>query len=57
MKLTAIDKALGVGESTGQGKSMEIRKMLKIRRFDMNWTLQSRMDGNSLVGCWKSTAS
>jgi hypothetical protein len=47
MKLTAIDKALGVGESTGQGKSMEIRKMLKIRRLDMNWTLQSRMDGNS----------
>jgi hypothetical protein len=27
MKLTAIDKAFGVGESTGQGKSMLIRKM------------------------------
>ncbi len=26
MKLTAIDKAFGVGESTGQGKSMLIRK-------------------------------
>ena len=49
MKLTAIDKALGVGESTGQSKSMEIRKMLKIRsRFDMNWTLPSRMDDNRL---------
>ena len=30
MKMTAIDKALGIGESTGQGKSMLIRKMLKI---------------------------
>lgn len=28
MKLTAIDQAFGVGESTGQGKSMLIRKML-----------------------------
>ena len=46
MKLTAIDKALGVGESTGQGKSMEIRKMLKIRPFDMEWTLPSRMEDN-----------
>jgi hypothetical protein len=49
MKLTAIDKALGVGESTGQGKSMEIRKTLKIRRFDMDWTLPSRMDDNPLA--------
>src|SRR6187401_1131759 len=28
MKLTAIDKAFGVGESTGQGKAALIRKML-----------------------------
>ena len=46
MKLTAIDKALGVGESTGQEKSREIRKMLKIYQFDVNWTLPSRMDDN-----------
>lgn len=49
MKLTAIDKALGVGESTGQGKSKEIRRMLKIRQFDINWTLPSLMDDNPLV--------
>jgi len=49
MKLTAIDKAFGVGESTGQGKSMLIRKMLKIRTFDPDWTLPSRMDNNPLV--------
>ena len=44
MKLTAIDKAFGVGESTGQGKSKTIRTMLKIRQFDHHWTLPSRMD-------------
>ncbi|MCA9129902.1 MAG: hypothetical protein KDB22_22600 [Planctomycetales bacterium] len=49
MKLTAIDKALGVSASTGQGKSMEIRKMLKIRQFEMDWTLPSRMDDNPLA--------
>ena len=49
MKLTAIDDALGVGQSTGQGKSLEIRKMLKIRQFDMDWTLPSRMEDNPLV--------
>jgi hypothetical protein len=49
MKLTAIDKAFGVGESTGQGKSMLIRKMFKIRTFDPTWTLPSRMEKNPLV--------
>jgi len=49
LKLTAIDKAFGVGESTGQGKSMQIRRLLKIRAFDPEWTLPSRMDDNPLV--------
>lgn len=46
MKLTAIDKAFGVGESTGQGKSKAIRTMLKLHQFDHEWTLPSRMDDN-----------
>jgi len=46
MKLTAIDKVFGVGESTGQSKSKLIRTMLKIRQFDHHWTLPSRMDDN-----------
>ncbi len=46
MKLTAIDKAFGVGESTGQGKSSLIRKLLKIGTMDPEWTLRSRMDRN-----------
>src|SRR5262249_14907434 len=44
LKLTAIDKVFGVAESTGQGKSKTIRTMLKIRSFDLRWTLPSRMD-------------
>jgi hypothetical protein len=48
LKLTAIDKAFGVGESTGQGKSMLIRKMLKIRQMDPAWSLRSQMDRNPM---------
>jgi hypothetical protein len=49
MKLTAIDKAFGVAESTGQGKSKAIRTMLKIRQFDHHWTLPSRMDDSLMI--------
>jgi hypothetical protein len=49
LKLTAIDKAFGIGESTGQGKSMLIRKMLKIRPMDPAWSLRSRMDNNPMA--------
>lgn len=49
MKLTAIDKAFGVGQSTGQGKSSLIRKLLKIRHFDAEWTLPSRMESNPMI--------
>ena len=46
MKLTAIDKAFGVAESTGQGKSMLIRRMLKIRTMDPAWSVRSQMESN-----------
>lgn len=49
MKLTSIDKAFGVGESTGQGKSMLIRKMFKIRPMDPEWSLQSRINRNPMA--------
>ena len=49
MRLTAIDKAFGVAESTGQGKSMLIRKMLKIRPSDSAWSLRSQMDENPMA--------
>jgi len=49
MKLTAIDKAFGAAESTGQGKSKAIRSMLKIRQFDHRWTLPSHLDDISMI--------
>jgi hypothetical protein len=49
LKLTAIDKAFGVAESTGQGKSKAIRTMLKIRQFDHRWTLPGRLDDISMI--------
>jgi hypothetical protein len=49
MKLTFIDKAFRVAESTGQGKSKMIRKLLKIRQFDPKWTLPSRTDDHPLM--------
>ena len=49
MKLTAIDKAFGVGESTGQGKSMSIRKMFKIRPMDPAWSLRCQIDKNPMA--------
>ena len=49
MKLTAIDKAFGVAESTGQGKSKTIRSMLKIRQFDHRWTLPSHLDDIPMI--------
>lgn len=49
MKLTAVDKAFGVSQSTGQSKSREIRKMLKIEQCDPDWWRPSRMDDNPMV--------
>ena len=49
LKLTAIDKAFGIGESTGQGKSKLIRKMFKIHQWDHTWTLPSRLEDNPMI--------
>jgi hypothetical protein len=49
MRLTAIDKAFGVGQSTGHAKSREIHDTLTIRPFDPDWWLPSRMDDNPMV--------
>ena len=49
LKLPLIDKAFGVAESTGQGKSKLIRKMFKIGNFDPKWTLPSKLDDNPRV--------
>lgn len=49
LKMTEIDRGLGVSTSTGQSKSREIRKLLNIGQLDVQWTLPSAMDDNPLV--------
>ncbi|MGA2247450.1 MAG: plasmid pRiA4b ORF-3 family protein [Verrucomicrobiota bacterium] len=49
LKFPVIDHALGVAESTGQGKAKAIRQMLRIRQFDHRWTLPSRWESNPLI--------
>jgi SAM-dependent methyltransferase len=49
MKLIAIDPEFGVAESTGQAKSMAIRRMFGIGRLNVHWTLPSRLGVNPLV--------
>lgn len=49
MKLTSIDKAFGVGESTAQAKAKSIREMLKIHPFDPDWSLRSRIEDNPMA--------
>jgi hypothetical protein len=49
LKLTAIDKAFGVAESTGQGKAKAIRDLLEIRPFDFYWTLPERIEESPMA--------
>lgn len=49
IKMTEIDKAFGVSTGTGQGRSKAIRDLLKMRPFDPEWTLLSRMDDNPVA--------
>jgi Domain of unknown function (DUF6398) len=49
LKLTAIDKAFGVAESTGQGKAKAIRDLLKISQFDFRWMLRQRIEESPMA--------
>jgi hypothetical protein len=49
LKLTAIDQAFGVAESTGQGKAKAIRDLLKIRQFDFRWMLRRRIEESPMA--------
>ncbi|VAW49324.1 hypothetical protein MNBD_GAMMA04-1508 [hydrothermal vent metagenome] len=42
-------KEFGVGQSTGQGKSKQVRDTLKMYQMDPNWSLSSRIDSNPMV--------
>lgn len=49
MKLIDIDPEFGVANSTGQGKSIAIKRMFSIGRLNPGWTLPSRLGDNPLV--------
>ena len=49
MRMSDIDERFGVSEATGSAKSMAIRNLLKIRRFDPEWTL-AQPDGRQPAG-------
>jgi hypothetical protein len=48
-KPKVIYEFFGIGESTGQNKSKEIRGLLKMGQFSPEWTLPSRLDDNPMV--------
>jgi hypothetical protein len=49
MKMSDIDKKMGVSEATGSAKATAIRKLLKLHGFDVEWTLPSFMEQNPMV--------
>jgi hypothetical protein len=49
MKMTDIDEGFGVSPASGSAKAKAIRDLLRLRSFDPDWTLPSRMDDNPLV--------
>ncbi len=49
MKMAEVDAAFDVSTGTGQGRSKAIRDMLKMKPFDPEWTLPSRMDKNPVA--------
>lgn len=49
VKASEIYSWFGIAESTGSGKSRQIRDLMKMNYFDTKWTLPSRMESNPLV--------
>jgi hypothetical protein len=49
LKMTDIDHGFGVSVASGSAKAKAIRDLLRMRRFDPDWTLPSRMEDNPLV--------
>jgi len=49
IKATELYKHFGIGQSTGQGKSKQIRDMMKMSQMSPDWCLPSRIDDNPLI--------
>ena len=49
MKVNDLNRAFGIGQSTGQGKSKLVRDLLNMGQLDPEWTLPSRVADNPMV--------
>lgn len=49
IKAMDLYQAFGVGQSTGQGKSKQIREMMNMHQMDPNWCLPRMIDRNPLA--------
>ena len=49
IKATELYQKFGVGQSTGQGKSKQIRDMMNMSQMSPDWCLPSRIDDNPLI--------
>jgi len=45
----------GVSKSTASNKATEIRRMLKIKTFDPNWTIPSKLEDNPFVWMFETS--
>jgi hypothetical protein len=49
VSIEQLSAALGVNQTTGGSKSKQIRDMFKMRGFDPDWCLPSKMDRNPIA--------
>ena len=49
IKASELYEGFGVGKSTGQGKSKEIRDLMDMYQMDPNWCVPSMIDKNPMV--------
>ena len=49
IKATELYKLFGVGQSTGQGKSKQIRDMMNMSQLSPDWCLPSRIEDNPMI--------
>ena len=49
IKATELYKNFGIGQSTGQGKSKQIRDMMNMSQLSPDWCLPSRINDNPLI--------
>ncbi|NBD33433.1 MAG: hypothetical protein GVY17_10820 [Cyanobacteria bacterium] len=49
LKAKEVYEGFGVAESTGQGKSKQIRDLMKMHQMDPNWSVPSMIDRNPMI--------